>query len=169
MNAIDMSTWRPFRIGELFEIKKGKRLTKKDMIDGDIRYIGASALNNGVTAHISNDNHLHPAGVLTVNYNGSVGKAFYQDERFWASDDVNVLYPRYKISKYAALFVATIIEKKGAEYAFLDKWKLNTMKQDEILLPCGSDLSPDWDYMDEYMRKTEERVKNRVTLISGII
>ena len=36
---------------------------------------------------------------ITVCYNGSVGETFYQDQPFLASDDVNVLYPKFDMTK----------------------------------------------------------------------
>ena len=91
MKGPDYLEWTAFRLGDLFVISKGTRLTKAQMIPGEINYIGASSMNNGVTARIGNTDHLFPAGMITVCYNGSVGESFYQPESFWASDDVNVL------------------------------------------------------------------------------
>ena len=81
------------------------------MKEGNINFIGASAVNNGVTAHIGNSEHLHPANTITVSYNGSVGEAFYQTQIFWASDDVNVLYPQFHLTPQIALFIQPIIRK----------------------------------------------------------
>ena len=91
MGKIDTSKWEAFPISMLFSVVKGTRLTKANMMDGNINFIGASAINNGITAHIANDEHIHPENTITITYNGSVGEAFYQDKIFWASDDVNVL------------------------------------------------------------------------------
>ena len=103
--TLDISSWKLFQISELFNVQKGKRLTKADMKDGKIRFIGASAINNGITAYISNDEHLHPQNTITLSYNGSIGEAFYQDEIFWASDDVNVLYPKFEMNREMAFFI----------------------------------------------------------------
>lgn len=85
------------------------------MREGDIRFIGASAVNNGVTAHIANTTHLHPANTITVNYNGSVGEAFYQDKSFWASDDVNVLtLKKHTLSKAIAFFLSLLLKMQGS-------------------------------------------------------
>ncbi|MGM9797956.1 MAG: hypothetical protein ACI3ZY_10385, partial [Parabacteroides sp.] len=46
-------------IGTLFDIKKGKRLTKDDMISGKINFVDSTASNNGITALISNESHIH--------------------------------------------------------------------------------------------------------------
>ena len=47
---MNTSNWEWFKLSDLFDLKKGKRLTKADMIGGDIPYIGASDSHNGVTA-----------------------------------------------------------------------------------------------------------------------
>jgi hypothetical protein len=105
-------SWGRFKMGSLFEIKKGKRLTKAEMIPGRTRYIGAIDSNNGVSAYIANDEHLHPANTITVSYNGSIGETFYQEEPFWATDDVNVLYPKFTINRCRAMFICAVIEKE---------------------------------------------------------
>ena len=83
--------WGEFRIGDLFDIKKGKRLTKQDMTKGNTLFIGSTASNNGKTATIGQE-PIFEGNCISVSYNGSVGEAFYQTEPFWASDDINVLY-----------------------------------------------------------------------------
>lgn len=72
-----------FKIGDLFYGQSGNRLTKEDMIPGETNYIGAISSNNGVREHIhADDVDVFPGNCITVNYNGSVGEAFYQDEPF---------------------------------------------------------------------------------------
>lgn len=164
MKKINTSSWRAFTIGTLFEIKKGSRLTKAQMKEGNIRYIGSSALNNGQTAFIGNQDCVHPANLLTVCYNGSIGETFYQDEIFWASDDVNVLYPKFEMSLNIALFIAPLIKKISKRYSYVNKWKLEDMRADEITLPVTDQGDPDWDYIDKYMsevlRESEEYLDN---------
>lgn len=38
-------------------------------------------------------------------------------------------------------------------------WKKEAMETDKIYLPVDKTGQPDWAYMEEYMRKVEERVK----------
>lgn len=122
MAKLDTSSWYNYRLGDLFDVDKGKRLTKTEMTPGNINYVGATAFNNGVTAKIGNDEYIHPAGTITVCYNGSIGQAFYQSERFWASDDVNVLYPKFQMSLSIALFIIPLLRIIGSQYAYIDKW-----------------------------------------------
>ena len=152
MEKIDTSKWKAFQIGNLFDVKKGTRLTKANMKPGNIRFIGSSAMNNGLTAMICNNENIHPANTLTVCYNGSVGETFYQDRPFWASDDVNVLYPKFEMNMYIGMFIAPIIKAVSTRYNFIDKWKQEVMTVTEIKLPATSEGKPDYEYMDRYMR-----------------
>lgn len=151
MAKIDTSGWKEFLVGKLFDVVKGTRLTKANMIPGDIRFIGSSAMNNGCTAMVGNTENMHPANTITVCYNGSVGETFYQDQPFLASDDVNVLYPKFDMTKEIALFIAPLIKSVSARYNYVDKWKQEEMIAGAIKLPVDLSGEPDWAYMDEYM------------------
>ena len=48
--VLPTNKWSNIPISQLFKVVKGTRLTKKDMREGDIPFIGASAINNGGTA-----------------------------------------------------------------------------------------------------------------------
>lgn len=167
MSKIDTSKWMDFPIGTLFDVVKGTRLTKADMRDGETNFIGASAVNNGITAHISNDEHIHPANTITITYNGSVGEAFYQDRPFWASDDVNVLYPKFAMNRYIAFFIIPVLKKAGQKYAFIDKWKKEDMEKDCISLPVDENHQPDFSYMESYMKNREIAVSASLTKLQS--
>ena len=169
MSKMDINTWQEYPFSQLFIIEKGTRLTKAKMVDGSINYIGATAFNNGVTAKIGNTEHLHPAGTLTVCYNGSIGQTFYQEEPYWATDDVNVLYPKFKITPNIAKFLCSVIYKIGLKYAYIDKWTAEKMSKTLIKLPVSIDHKPDWIYMEQYMKRVEEKVDNDISLIINAI
>ena len=158
MSKIDTNNWLDIPIGNLFTVVKGTRLTKADMRDGNIKFIGASAINNGITAFISNDDHVHPGNTITITYNGSVGEPFYQEREFWASDDVNVLYPKFTLNMHIALFIIPLLKKAGQKYKFIDKWKKEDMEKDCVKIPVDSNHLPDYIYMEEYMKDRENVV-----------
>lgn len=149
---------RLFRIGDLFNVKKGTRLVKSHMHPGLINFIGSTACNNGITATVSNTGHLHPGNTITVTYNGSVGEAFYQSDTFWASDDVNVLYAKKNLNEYIALFIIPYLRKTGARYGYTFKWTKEKMQNDEIELPVTDSGELDYTYMEAYIRAIEKVV-----------
>lgn len=144
--------WRDFRLGDLFDIKKGKRLTKAARVPGPTRFVGASEKNNGIT-DMNEVVPIFPAECLTVVYNGnSVGYAFYQDEPFFACDDVNVLLPKTVMSRWTQLFVAAVIKHGRSRFTYGYKWTLARMKETTVRLPVTANGDPDWDQMERVMR-----------------
>ncbi|MDT8447617.1 MAG: N-6 DNA methylase [bacterium] len=147
---INLEAWRWFELQEIFDLKKGKRLTKEAMQLGETPFIGAIDSNNGYREWIA-DLPNHQSCTLTVNYNGSVAEAFYQPEPFWASDDVNVLYPKFAMTPAIGLFICAIIRMEKYRFNYGRKWHLERMKESRIKLPVDPDGNPDWDYMQNYV------------------
>ncbi len=144
--------WSNFPIDNLFDIKKGKRVTKADRAPGTTRFIGASEKNNGITDLAALDS-IFPAGTMTVVYNGnSVGSAFFQDQEYFACDDVNVLVPKYPMSCWVQLFIAAIIRHGRFRFTYGYKWTLARMKTTTVRLPVDADGNPNWLYMESFMK-----------------
>jgi len=151
VGALNVSNWKAFTLQDLFNIRKGQRLTKANMLPGTIPYIGASDASNGVTAHIG-QKPIHKGGTITVSYNGSVAEAFYQPVDYWATDDVNVLYPKgFKLTPPSALFICTVIRMEKYRFNYGRKWHLDRMREASIKLPVTTAGMPDWDYMERFM------------------
>lgn len=152
--TLGVENWVEFCVGDLFEVKKGKRLTSDDQTDGDTPYIGAIDSNNGVANYIG-QGAIHDGNTISLSYNGSVGEAFYQPKPFWATDDVNVLYFRKEngvaFNKYIALFICAVLRQEKYRYSYGRKWALESMKSTIIKLPEKSG-KPDWCYMENYMK-----------------
>lgn len=146
-----------FTLEEIFDFRKGKRLTKADMYDGDTNYIGAISDNNGIREKIGQD-AIFKGNCITVNYNGSVGETFYQIKPFWASDDVNVLYLKNKeLTKNIALYLITIIKANKYKFSYGRKWTLEKMKETEIPLPINEEESINWDYIENYIKQLRSK------------
>lgn len=145
-----------FPVAVFFEIKKGKRLTKADMTPGNIPFVGSSATNNGITAYIGNTTHLHDSGTITVSYNGSVGEVFLQDKIFWASDDVNVWYPKCDMKPEIKLYFMAVIKKLAAKYSYSNKWTIDKMRLESVELPIDDKGNPDFEYMQDRIAELEQ-------------
>ena len=149
--VLDTANWQEFRYKQLFDIKKGKRLTKANMLPGTVPFIGSSDSNNGLTSMIGQD-AIHGGNVISLAYNGSVGEAFYQPEPFWAADDVNVLYPvGFKLNSAIGLFLCTLIRKEQYRFNYGRKWHTDRMNESVIRLPVDGSGNPDWQFMELYI------------------
>ena len=168
---IDFSRWKEFNYVDIFEIRKGFYNKKPEHTSiGRIPFLGATEKNNGVTEYYSlediengsktGDNNnapldekIFPPNALCVTNNGSVGFAFFQKEQFTCSHDVNPLYLKNgEFNEYTALFVATVIKHDRYRWAYGRKWRPERMVKSKILLPATEDGTPDWFYMESYIK-----------------
>ncbi len=149
--ALNTGKWEEFIYTELFDVKKGKRVTKMDLRSGDTPFIASIDSNNGIREYCDLP-PLYQGNVITVNYNGSVGEAFYQPNPFWASDDVNVLVPKFELNPYIAMFFITIIKKEKYRFNYGRKWHKERMEVSTMKLPVNEDGKPDFDYMENYIK-----------------
>lgn len=163
-HKINIDNWQKFKIGDVFDIQKGRRLTKADQIPGMTPFVGASADNYGITAYIG-QNPIFNANTITVSYNGSVGQVFYQGEPYWASDDINVLSLKDEyddLNSSMALFFCACIQRAGQSFGYTDKWTVNKMKGTSIFLPVAPSGQPDFDYMTKYIEMIQASAKCRL-------
>ena len=166
---LNISEWKEYRLGDLFEIKKGKRLTSEDQTEGTTPYIGAIDSNNGVSNYIGQAT-IHEGNTISLSYNGSVGQAFYQPIPFWATDDVNVLYFRDKtisFNRNMALFICTILKQEQYRYCYGRKWVLDSMNETMVKLPTKGD-KPDWSYMEKYISSLKSQAVTSTKKVGDI-
>lgn len=159
MKTIDMSTWKPFRVGELFEISGSKTTPKMQLDlsdDGKYPYVTTQATDNGVFGY--SDQYTEAGGVLTVD-SAVIGTCFYQRKAFTASDHVEKLTPRFEMSNLVGLFLSCVMTKYASyyDYSYAQKRSQTALREEVIMLPTTSDGEPDWAYMETYMQQVLDR------------
>lgn len=158
VEALEYKEWGEFRIEDVFAVKSGKRLTKADMSKGHKPFIGATDSNNGITEYVSNTNQSEDSNVLGVNYNGSVVENFYHPYTAIFSDDVKRLsFREVEGNKHQFLFVKAQILKQKAKYQYGYKFNAKRMNRQRIMLPMNNQNRPDYEYMENYMKRLEYR------------
>ena len=162
MNNLSITNrkWKEFFLEEVVSINGGKRLTKADMELGDMPFIGASEMSNGITAFTCSTNDSLDSNVLGVNYNGSVGFSFYHPYKAIFSDDVKRIkwLDSSRNNRYTLLFLSSMIGQQKCKFAYGYKFNAQRMKRQKILLPVCADGTIDWLFMEEYMRLKERQV-----------
>jgi len=160
---IDKNNWLEFKFDDIFAFTRGKRLVKLDQIDGDIAYISSSKQNNGI------DNYIFPPdfmtiykNALTLNNSGSVGYCFYHPYKFVASDHCTVIQIKdknIKLNNHIALFLKPIIESMKIKYNFAREINNERLEKEKILLPVKDDKTPDWNFMEDYIKNLCKEIK----------
>ncbi|MBI4825345.1 MAG: restriction endonuclease subunit S [Nitrospirae bacterium] len=143
--------WKYFKYNELFSIERGKGPRIKDVVKGNTPFVTSIDSNNGITNFIDAPT-VHSANTISVNRNGSVAEAFYQPLAYCSTEDVHIFTPKFKINKYIALFFVTLIKMEKYRYSYGRKWGLERMKESIIKLPVDKKGSPDFDFMEDFVK-----------------
>lgn len=150
--------WGEFKIGELFAVEKGIYLPTVSKIAGNTPYVTAKQGNNGVDDFIGNKK-LFPKNSITVEKIGF--KAYYQEHDFYCTHDVTVL-ENDKMNKYSGQFLATSISNQGSKYSYARQAQKNVTKATSILLPLNKANGPDWNFMEQFMKRQENKILDKV-------
>ncbi len=167
---IDTSMWKKFTIGELFNLSLSKDdIQPKNIVEGDIPLISSGKTNNGIVVYIQNDDAvLQNANTITVDM---FGKAFYQSVKYYAVSHgrVNILTPKFDMTEYQGLFLASAIERVSNEkYEFNEMCTGTKLAKDEICLPTTPDGQPDWAYMESYMKSIVEESEKSLENLKNV-
>ena len=162
---VDTREWGEFRVGELFDIKHPAARSEKKYCEGEINYVSSGAFNNGVANKLMPlpNELLDRGGCITVS--PLDGSSFYQEEDFLgrggSGASISILYNSH-LNKNNALFICSVIRSSANGFGYTDLLNGENLKSLTIKLPVDKTGQPDWAYMEEYMRKVEERVKKTI-------
>ena len=152
--------WREFVIGKIFEIKATSSGIDKNKLNGEkgnYPYITRSDKINGIDDFIGKQDgyKYNEANVITIGLDTQT--AFYQNNIFYTGQNIQIL-KNNQLNRYNAFFVIVELKK------FMQKFNwggngatLTRLKRGKILLPIDSKGSPNWQFMENYMKNIEKR------------
>lgn len=164
--------WKEFFFTDIFkEIKRGKRLTKSNQIDGNTPYVSSTGINNGVDNFIGNDKKVRKyANNLSLANSGSVGSCFYHKYEYIASDHITALTSEYA-DEYVYKFMSTIISRLEEKYSFNREINDKRISREKLFLPIEKNGKPHWEYMSNFIKKLEkeniEKTLNHIYIYNG--
>lgn len=156
--------WKVFPIYKLFKIQKvyGKPINNYKM--GTIPYVSTTSLNNGIIGFVI-PNKEAVSNKKAISVDPIKGNAFYHPYNFvgrgFSGASINLLYNGH-LNKYNALFICKLIEysaKDKASYGYL--YNSDRLEKSKILLPINSDGKPDYEFMEEYIKERETKLKKQ--------
>lgn len=160
MSVVDTSTWKPFRVGDLFGAAKHGAYVNPRYLSSDadgFTIVSASTKNNGVSndRYACDESSLIPSDVVTW---GKQSPLFaYQTEATIPGQGV-YYYDVATLSECQALFLCSVMQSAVAsKYDYQECLIGNKMDDELILLPATPDGEPDWAYMETYMRQVLDR------------
>lgn len=147
---LNVQDWKEFSLYDYFDVIPGKYHYPEEYEEGTTPYYSASNENNGIGSYIDLEADFEGNKVVT----GKVGcTAFYAPEAFCATSDVNIFCPRFKMSPYVGLFVATVVNySENYKWAYGRQCRVGNSKRIKIKLPVDTNGNPDWQFMEDYIK-----------------
>ena len=164
--TIDVSNWKGFKVGELFDIVKlKKKMSNSDLSDnGTVPVYSSTTANNGIFGYTFNDPLYHISDSIPyyVLFGDHTKSMFIVKNDFNAMDNVKILKPRI-FNEYATKFILTSWLKSIPNLGYSRHWLI--AKNCEIYLPSDKYGKPDYLYMQNYMLNIEKQMTKKLTLI----
>lgn len=148
-NYIDVSTWKEFKLMDLFNVERGSRLTKENRLAGDFPFITAGFQNEGVAEYIYSEENKLYCDKITIDM---FGNTFYRSYEFYCDDNILVLDCKRPLSKYVKLFLATVIGFDSYRYSYGRQYRQKDFKSHTIKLPAKPDGTLNFAYMEDYIK-----------------
>ncbi len=158
LNAIK---WGEFRLGDLFEMERGTRLTKANRIKGTRPLVTAGYENYGVAEYISNhDQKVFKGNTITIDM---FANAFYRYSEYSADDNILVLTPKFTMSYRIGLCVtARINAVLKAKFSYGKQYRQKDFNVTIISLPLKPTANAqsldgiDFDFMEKFIAELEQ-------------
>ncbi|MDR1931244.1 MAG: restriction endonuclease subunit S [Spirochaetales bacterium] len=157
---LEISKWKKFKIGNIFNFKRGKGITKEEIENnaGLIPCVQSGEINRGIIGYMSstfiNDKfHAYiPAPFLSLARSGTSGCVNIQNKDSYAGDSVYTLKLKDNENMYIYLFLETILNLERYRYTYGRKAVIEKYIEQFISLPATSAGEPDWVFMENYIK-----------------
>jgi type I restriction enzyme M protein len=149
IRPLNIQNWKEFNLTSLFDFTRGERLTKEDRVIGDIPLVTAGEEDLGVKEFICNETQRRFENALTIDM---FCNTYTHIQPFCCDDNIIVLKPKFAMTKYAMLFLNTIIQKDKYRYQYGRQYRQKNLKNHFVALPTTLEEKPDWHYMEDYIK-----------------
>lgn len=145
--------WREFSVVGLFDlIERGRRITQQHRVYGFTPLVTAGESLNGISSFINNQEQRTFKRGITLDM---FANTFYQNYPFKCDDNITVLLLAEK-SAYVHLFLVVMLTRLKEKYSYAKQVRPHRLKREYIMLPIQADGTPDWAFMEAYMKQVEE-------------
>ena len=163
MNRIETTSWKSYKIIDLFEVRNTHSILKNEIEEdsGRTPYVTASNDNNGIYTYVLYNDDLKEQGNC-IMIGGKTLTITYQKEDFFSNDSHNLaLYLKnidYRTEKVQLFLITALRASIGHTYSWGDSISSKSIQKDVINLPADKDGNPNFSYMEEYMKNQEVAV-----------
>ena len=160
MKTLQECNWKEFAITDIFSIKatqSGIDRNKLVIGDGDMPYITRSDANNGWDSFICEQPKYKQdrGNVLSVGLDTQT--VFYQPHAFYTGQNIQVFSSAF-LNRHVAMFLIPLLKIQLQKFNWGGNGAtLGRLKRCKLLLPVTPDNTPDWQFMEDYMRAVEAK------------
>lgn len=159
---IDTSSWKEFRVGDLFHGIRGTSRKIQELNEGITPVIAAARYNQGIAGFYDVPSEYKNA--ITISCNGvGCGSTYYHDYPFAITGDAIVLENVGNVPVSALHFISSVYDAYFTrKYSYIDKCSPDKAEAEMVKLPATLDGQPDWDYMESYMSAVMEEAEKKL-------
>lgn len=158
---LNVNNWRYFEIKDLFFVKLSLGDIKIEDVDkGCTPLISSGENDNGLIGYITEEGdgiaQIFDENTITVDM---FCNAFYQPKKYFSVSHgrVNILVPKFKMNKYTALFICTIINNEKFKYSYgrgLYSTEAGNLKiKLPFIIDNENNMVPNFALMEQYMKQ----------------
>ena len=167
MKTLKSVKWMLFRIGDLFTALRPMARSENDYHDGKVPFVASGAVNNGVTKFCKPcEDEISDKGYC-ITVSPVDGSCHFHEYDFLgrggAGSSILILYPKdIMFSRNIALFIVKCISQTTmSKYSYGLMASKERLLSDAFQLPVTPDGSPDYNFMEQYMREKEQKLIHR--------
>lgn len=178
---IDYKNWKSFKISEIFQTKgernqlqvpTGANISSCDLEEnGDVPRITVTNLNNGISGYYNyvgqnNQDYRVYKNFISISFLCTI---FYQEGSASLDMKVHCLKPiEHQLNRYTGLFLVSVLKVIFNDSNYAEQISSKTLPNKTIYLPANNEGKPDWEYMEKYMKQTEEKAKKTLDLLKSV-
>lgn len=151
--------YKPFKIGELFDVKTPKKKFNANEIQfgGQYPYVARGVGNNGIRGYVTLDTQYLNEG-NTLSFGQDTATIFYQTEPYFTGDKIKVLhFKRGVLDAHLACFLITSMRKAFANFSWgSSSFSEEVINNTLIYLPTTAAGDIDFAFIEERVRELEE-------------
>lgn len=157
--------WKEFVFGDVFDIQAtSSGIDKKKLFGGvgNVPYLTRTDNNNGIDGFVElqEASSLDEGNVITIGLDTQT--VFYQEYSFYTGQNIQVVRHK-KLNKYNALFIIRAIRILVQKFSWGSYGAtLTRLRRGKLFLPIQSDGTPDWAFMETYVRQVEDELLSEV-------
>ena len=150
--------WGCFTLDDVFDIKptaNGIDKVKLTPGAGEYPYVTRSDMNNGVNMFVSKQERYNLNSGNCISIGLDTQTVFYQPADFYTGQNIQILRHE-RLNEYTGKFLLPLLERTLSIYSWGGNGAtLTRLRRSKIFLPADDSGRPDWNFMEDCMRKCE--------------